>query len=711
MTQPWAFGGAPPADDSSAAVTLIDGSTFVISDASGDVVAERPHGLFVRDIRVLSRWTLTVDGAAPLPLRVERPAPYAGTFIARIPELRDDAVDSALLVVRRRYAGNGMREDVTVHNLLRRPVRCRIGVVVDADFADLFEVKDGRAAPPTDVARQIDGPELRLWRIRQDHRMEAVIRIDAAGGDADRDGVHCWLTIPPRATASTSIQVVPVIQGVPLEPRHPAGQPVDRSAPARLMQAWRLGSPVVETADPGLAGVLRHSVEDIGALRIFDPSHAERAVVAAGAPWFMAVFGRDSLLTSWMVLPLDSSLALGTLQTLAEHQGSRSDPATEEEPGRILHEIRFGPSASLALGGGSVYYGSADATALFVMLLGELRRWGRADHEVRALMPHADRAMRWLLEFGDADGDGFVEYRRKTDRGLINQGWKDSWDGINFADGTLARAPIALAEVQAYTFAAYVARARLADEEGDAATAHEWHRRAAELKAAFNSAFWVAERGWYAIGLDADKRPIDALSSNIGHCLWTGIVDEDKAEQVADHLLSPEMFSGWGIRTLAASMGRYNPLSYHNGSVWPHDSAICIAGLVRYGFVDHAHRVADGLLDAAAHFGHRLPELFAGFDRADFDAPVPYPTACSPQAWAAAAPLLLLRTLLRLDPQLPGDRLWCAPAVPDRYLPLQVRNLRLGPSPVSIEVRTDGWSIRGLEDSPVVVTRTARPPS
>jgi glycogen debranching enzyme len=251
--------------------------------------------------------------------------------------------------------------------------------------------------------------------------------------------------------------------------------------------------------------------------------------VAAGAPWFMALFGRDSLLSSYMALPLDTSLALGTLRALARLQGHADDPRSEEEPGRILHETRFGTDTELVLGRAGTYYGSVDATPLFVLLLGELRRWGLATAEVDRLLPHADRALDWVREYGDRDGDGFVEYARRTDQGLVNQGWKDSWDGVNFADGSLATPPIALCEVQGYVYAAYRARAHFAREAGDDRADRRWTDRAEALKAAFNEAFWLPDRGWYAVALDGDKRPVDALTSNIGHCLWTGIVDTSHA--------------------------------------------------------------------------------------------------------------------------------------------------------------------------------------
>jgi glycogen debranching enzyme len=331
---------------------------------------------------------------------------------------------------------------------------------------------------------------------------------------------------------------------------------------------------------------------------------------------------------------------------------------------------------------------------------------------VDELLPNAVRAIEWIEQFGDADGDGYVEYHRATDRGLANQGWKDSWDGIRYADGRVAEAPIALCEVQAYTYGAYLARAHFAFEVGDTPTYDRFRAKARELKAAFNRDFWLEERGWFAVGLDADKRPIDSLTSNIGHCLWTGIVDEDKARQVATRLVSPEMFSGWGVRTLATDSGGYNPISYHCGSVWPHDTAIVAAGLARYGFDGAAQQLILALLDAAMAQGGRLPELFSGLDRAELSVPVGYPTSCSPQAWAAASPLLCLRTLLRLDPWVPYGKTWLCPNLPEGIGYLKVEGIPLAGSRVTIEVGDEvpgGVTISGLPPEIEVVREPRRP--
>jgi glycogen debranching enzyme len=443
--------------------------------------------------------------------------------------------------------------------------------------------------------------------------------------------------------------------------------------------------------------VLRRSEYDLAALRVIEPGG--KSYVASGSPWFMTLFGRDSLLTAWMALPLDVGLAIGTLRALADRQGTNDDPLTEEQPGRILHQLR-GPQDSAE--DTSHYYGTIDATALFVMLLAEAWRWGAGDAVVQSLLPAADAALAWQQRHGDRDGDGFVEYARATDRGLINQGWKDSFDAINDATGRVAEPPIALCEVQGYAYAALLARADLAQAYGDADTAATCRARADQLRAAFADRFWLPERGWIALALDGGKRPVDALTSNVGHCLWTGIVTDQHAAALIDRLGADDMDTGYGLRTLAATMGAYNPMSYHNGSVWPHDTAIAIAGLMRYrhlpGAVDLAHRLAGGLLDAAIGFNYRLPELYCGFGRDEFSPPLPYPTSCAPQAWASGAPLLLVRAFLGLDPDVPGRRLTLRPALPARWQELRLDGLHLGTAQVSIAASPARTEVTGVPD-------------
>jgi glycogen debranching enzyme len=692
-------------------VTVLEETTFCISEASGDIVPGGAQGLFFRDTRFISRLELRLDGELPEPVAVQPNDPFRCTFLARRPPgpLR---ADSTLLIIRRRYVGNGMRDDITLRNLGHEPTTVHLTVAVASDFADLFEVKEGEDRHhEDDVEVSAEEGALQL-RCRRGTNI-GTVAVTGTEDPSVAPGLLTWQTvIPAGASWAASLQVTPSLDGTDVIPHYGDDQPLEQTIPARRLAEWRRRSPLLLTSDERLAATFATSTEDVGSLRIFGPSsddQEEHAVIAAGAPWFMTLFGRDSLITSWMLLPLDASLALDTLRTLASLQGERENPLTEEQPGRILHETRSGRDASQALGGGSVYYGTADATPLFVMLLGELARWGLPADAADELLPHADRALDWIVNYGDRDGDGLVEYQRATEQGLVNQGWKDSFDAITFASGQIAEPPIALAEVQGYVYAAYLARAHFARERDETEIAQHWTEKARTLRREFNSKFWLPDRGYFALGLDGDKRPIDGLGSNMGHCLWTGIVDRDKATTVAEHLTSRPMFTGFGIRTLASGMGAYNPMSYHNGSVWPHDNAICAAGLMRYGFVPQAQQVATGILEAADRFGNRLPELFCGFDRGDFAAPVSYPTSCSPQAWAAAAPFLLLRTLLRFDPAVPSGKLWCAPEVPERLLPLRVQALHIADHTVSVDVSRAGWRIDGLPPSMRLIRRPRSP--
>ncbi|WP_111510791.1 glycogen debranching N-terminal domain-containing protein [Mycobacterium kyogaense] len=687
----WASGTGPPVTTDVGAVTLLEGSTFCISSRSGDVARDRPHGLFMADTRVLSCWRLAIDGQPVESLStVQEPTePYRATFIGRTPPRRW-AADSTMLVLRTRHIGDGMREHIVLRNFGPEPVGITLTVAVDSDFADLFAVKEGRVTAPHGITVDLGSDSMTYTMTAPGH--SHVARITATGEPTVTPGRFTFeVLVPGRGEWSASLDVTTASPHRQAEDPHRPGAPLDVSAPERRLRAWRLSNPVVTTPDAAFNAALRAGAEDLGSLQIDDPEQPGCPILAAGAPWFMALFGRDSLLTGWMALGLDPRLALCTLRTLARLQGTRIDPRNEEQPGRILHEVRLGREAKIALGGGTTYYGTVDATPLFVMLLGELDRWGALpDGDRRFLVAAADRALEWITEYGDADGDGFVEYQRHTDSGLLNQGWKDSFDGVTHADGHTAVPPIALCEVQGYVYAAYLARAALAEHDADLDLAASWRVRAAELKEAFNRAFWMPEVGAYALALDGAKHQVDAVASNMAHCLWTGIADDDKAAAVAAHVAGPAMSSGFGIRTLAATMTAYNPMSYHNGSIWPHDNAIAVAGLARYGFLEEAQRISLDLIDASVHFGGRWPELFCGLDRTAFPRPVPYPTSCSPQAWASAAPRLLLRSLLQFNPDVPQGTLEISPALPDRLLPLRLEGMPLAGARIDIAVGTDG---------------------
>jgi glycogen debranching enzyme len=706
---------------------VLDGACFCISTRWGDVNPVGSQGLYFLDIRFLSELVLEVNGAEPELLDAVEDEPFAATFVGRCAPTRGStSSESTLLVERRRVVGQGMRDDICVHNLADEASYCRLEVRAAADFADVRDVRDGTVRA-LDVATSVIAGGLELTVKRSGGRRG--VRVMAGGTPKLSAGVVVWeVIVPARAKWATHLEILPQPDGQRAAGRfHPevATDALHHPTAERLAR-WRRSVPSIETDHAGLQSVLARSEEDLGTLRVFDPEVPERAVVAGGAPWSMSLYGRDSLLTSWMALLVDPELALGVLETLARFQGAAVDPRTEEEPGRILHELRFGWShagtgvgfeptgSALSLTTGRLAYGSIDATPLFVMLLGELRRWGLADELVERLLPHADRALAWIRTYGDRDGDGYVEYQRATDRGRFHQGWKDSPDAVRFADGTPAAHPIALAEVQGYVYSAFVARSHFAREAGDPDGEAEWRGRAVALRTAFNQDFWLEDKGWLAFGLDRDKRPIDALVSNMGHCLWTGILDQERAAAVAHRVMSDELFSGWGVRTLASNMAGYNPISYHAGSVWPLDNALLAAGLMRYGFVKESQRVIMGMIDAATSFGSRLPELFAGFSRDRFPFPISYPNACTPQACASAAPLLFLRTLLRFDPWIPAGRLHLAPALPPEIGWLRIDHVPLLGGKISLEVDGEAAKVEGLPPmvelvpTPRKATREAR---
>jgi glycogen debranching enzyme len=698
MNDPWTFVGEPTVKNTSGgSITLVEGTSFSISSSSGDIEPSGPQGVFFEDTRFVSTWRVRLDDEEPQNLAVITPHPFAATFVSR-GQPRPGQSDSTVLVERSRYVGNGMREDIVVRNLGREPTTCCISFEIDADFAHLFEVKENRVQVRGRRSVEVRSSVIAFSYENGDVTRSLEVEFPAEARVTPRFA-KVDVVVPAGGEWRTTLEFRLGVDGEPVELRYSGEDPVARSAPVARLRAWEETTPRIRTGHNRLDATFLQSTRDLGALQIFDPEHSDRTVIAAGAPWFMTLFGRDSLITSLMTLGVDPSVATNTLLTLARLQGNRVDDLTEEQPGKILHEMRRGLTPAADTPAGSIYFGSIDATPLFVVLLGELYRWGASEEVTARLLTHADRALAWIEEFGDRDGDGFVEYQRATDRGLANQGWKDSFDGVNFAVGWLAEAPIALCEVQGYVYAAFLARAEIAHNLGDVKTALDYEARASRLKTAFNEQFWLEDRGYFALGLDRDKRPIDSLTSNIGHCLWSGIIDEDKAAMTVEHLCGPEMFTGWGIRTLSRSMARYNPVSYHNGSVWPHDSAICAAGLARYGFLKEAEEVTVGLFEAAEAFGGRLPELFCGFDRQTFPIPVPYPASCSPQAWASASPFWLLRTtLLHLEPSAHDRVVKCTPIVPDAFGTLSVENLFLAGSRLAVDATAAGTRVSGLPE-------------
>ncbi|WP_437945139.1 amylo-alpha-1,6-glucosidase [Sorangium sp. So ce296] len=647
-------------------VSILDGGTFVVSDLRGNIEhsVSRPLGLFHLDTRFLSEWILTIDGVVPAALSTDDVQYFQAQFFL-VPRPAAMYVQSTLSIVRSRFAGDGFHEDLLLMNHGKDPVDLEVRIQAAADFADLFEVKD-MLPKKGERYHRIEDNRLVLGYRRERFVRETWISASQPA-QIDPNGLTFRASIAPHGRWSTCLDVVAAIDG--LEERHTRVKYAHGERHARpnigiSLESWMDHAPRLVTSNETLARTYERSLIDLAALRFFSKLMPDAAIPAAGLPWFMAAFGRDSIITSLQALPFVPELSRSTLRYLARRQGSRRDDFRDEEPGKILHEVRWGELTAFEERPHSPYFGAADSTPLFLILLDEYERW-TGDAELVLSMEHTARAaLRWIDQWGDRDGDGYVEYdTRNPETGLENQCWKDSWDAIVFHDGSLAPRPLACCEIQGYVYDAKVRCARLARELWrDADLAARLERDAAELKRRFNQDFWLDDRGFFALALDGRKRPVDSLTSNIGHLLWSGIVETSKAERVVEHLLGPHLFSGWGVRTLADDEGGYNPIGYHVGTVWPHDNSLIALGLRRYGFSVEAGRIATGNLAAAPFFHYRLPEAFAGYPRELTKFPVEYPTACSPQAWAAGAPLLFLRAVLGLEPM--GNRLFVDPAVP-----------------------------------------------
>ncbi|MEU5548976.1 glycogen debranching N-terminal domain-containing protein [Micromonospora sp. NPDC047793] len=635
-------------------VRILDGSTFVVCEATGDIEATptEPTGLFSFDTRYLSKWVLTVNGERLNALSYDDLQYFESRFFL-VPGLATHYVDAKLSIIRERAVGGSFRENITILNHDEKAVDLQVRMDAACDFADLFEVKDEILNKKGETYAEVDSDKLRIGYRRGNFRRETVIS-SSEPTRYDRNGFSYTIHLEPNEQWHTTIDV----QTLALGPDHRdlrIGLRVhgtERLALQHDLEEWIAKAPKVNSEHDQVAATYRRCIVDLAALRFAPLSLGGQTLPAAGLPWFMTMFGRDSILTCLQTLPFTPELSATTLRILGALQGTRCDDFREEDPGRILHEMRYGESAAFEEQPHSPYYGSVDATPLFVVLLDEYERWSGDAALVKELEQECRRAFRWMDDYADLVGTGYIWYeRRNTDTGLENQCWKDSWDSISYADGSLPPFPRATCEVQGYAYDAKMRGARLAREFwDDPGFADQLEREAAALKERFNRDWWVSDGGYYALALDPEGRQCDVLTSNIGHLLWSGIVDEDRAAQIAHHLVGPRLFSGWGVRTLAEGEVRYNPIGYHNGTVWPFDTSFCAWGLRRYGFAEEAAVIANGILDAARYFDGRLPEAFGGYQREQTKFPVEYPTACSPQAWSTGAPLLLLRTMLGLEP-------------------------------------------------------------
>jgi len=657
----------PKVDIAPDAVNVLEGSTFVVSDVRGDVQEGTVAGFFHDDTRYLSTFLLTVDDHPLDSLTAGNINYFSAAFYLTNPGMPGLKARS-ISVRRARFVGDGLNEEIWVKNHLDAPIRIRVRLQCAIDFADLFEVKS------MDVEKQGAlriKPDEKSARLNFDYingpfSARAQIRSSSPARVTD-DGFLFELSLKPREEWKTQIEILVHQNDDFLEPMHRAFADPEREDEL-LLKKWRDEVPRLRSAWDLLHHVYRKSIVDLAALRLrADFGSDEYWLPAAGLPWFMALFGRDTIITSYQSLWVGPELVRGALHALAEHQGKEINDFKDEQPGKMPHELRYGELTVLGLKPHSPYYGSCDATPLWLVLLSEYWRFTHDDACCHELRDNAMAALQWIDEFGDADGDGYVEYKTRSTQGLDNQGWKDSGDGITFADGRLAKAPIALAEIQGYVFDAKRRIAELAERVWkDDELAARLRRESEELAKRFERDFWMTGRGgYYALGLDEDKELIDSKTSNMGHLLWSGIVRPNRAAKVVKQLLGKDMFSGWGVRTLSTEDAAFNPIGYHTGTVWPHDNSIIAEGFARYGFRDEANKIILGMLEAARHTYHRLPEAIAGYRREPNAFPVRYPTACSPQAWATAAPFLFLKTLLGIG--VSDGELVCDPHIPERF--------------------------------------------
>jgi glycogen debranching enzyme len=619
-------------------VAIVAGRSFMLSDRLGDIEPGTRQGLFEGDTRFLSCLRLTLNGLRPVEVGGGPSSAGRARFYATNPELPELAGGS-VIIERSRSLEDGLIEHLSLTNYGDSTASLQLHIELGADFADVLEL---RSVPPVKLTPSHIAPPPHWHQAygysHGEFSAETWVRWSRRGRH-DGSGTTFDVALLPRATWRCRMQVRMHREAPDLDGRTELPVP-------NLLAPFRPGASVErergrtvlsdEALDALLAVIKRRALDDLETL-IIHLSTGER-IIGAGLPYFMTLFGRDSILSAHQMLTPEPSLAANALIALARHQGVTDDADVDEEPGKIPHEVRDGELARQGQRRHGSYYGSADATPLYLVLLNEYVRRTSDDDLLDRLWPSAEAALEWIDAYGDLDGDGFVEYRRRSFNGLQNQGWKDSWDSVSFIDGRLAQGPIAMCEVQAYAYQAKLAMSSLYERRGQIDRAQELRDDAERFRLRFDAAFWMPEHGTYALALDGEKHQVSAIASNAGHCLWAGIARPDRAALVVERLSRPDCFSGWGLRTLSTEMARYNPIGYHNGTVWPHDTVMAAEGFLRYGHVAAARRLLVALIEAAVQMPHhRLPELFAGSARQLNEAPLIYPDANAPQAWAASA--------------------------------------------------------------------------
>jgi glycogen debranching enzyme len=682
--------------------TILEGSTFCICDDIGDVVGGA-SGLFAEDTRFLSRLKLTLNGATPLPLSAGKVEYFSAAFFLRNP-LAGGLSQDQVAITRERFVGEGMQDVVILENESMESVSLELGLDFAADFADILSVKEhdfslgdpihAKPLPDPVPARYDEAHNQFVLEDPEDSLRTQVIL--SRTGRVHGGSITFPVELEPRERWEVRIDVVPVSDGDVLVPKTVERRFGDERGRVRdSLAAWQLRVPQVRAEWAELEQSFNQSVSDLAALRMRSSKESDVVKLpAAGMPWFMTVFGRDTLITCLQTLLFGPELARNALAALATLQADEDDPSVDAEPGKIVHEVRHGKAARNWFGR---YYGTVDATPLYLILFSEVWRWTDDISVAQEFKEPVLKGLEWIDRYGDRDGDGFVEFEKRSGHGLDVQSWKDSFDSQRFHDGRIATGPIAPCEVQGYVYDAKRRIAEVAREAWrDRALADRLDRETNELRQRFDEAFWCDDRGgFYALALDGEKNRVDSICSNMGHLLWSRIVPPERVDAIVDQLMGDGLWSGWGVRTMSAADAAYSPLAYHNGTVWPHDNSLIAWGLAQYARWAEAQRIVQRMLAASRHFDHQLPEVFAGLRRSETPFPIAYPTAARPQAWAAGTPVLLLQVLLGLQPDRRGHRL---ESVAPLELPHWAGNIRLS----GVRAFESTWEVK-LEDGRVRV--------
>jgi glycogen debranching enzyme len=687
-----------PVQVGASTITINRDDRFLVCQPDGRILGGADDGFFTRDSRFISGYDLRINGRRPVLLN-SAPVQF---FSARFEYTNDAFLDDAGIVGRQtlairldRTVSGGVHEDLDIFNYARRPVRLTIEIAIESDFADIFDVRaDALVRRGLINTRWFRSRrQLRTTYTNGDFRRELIIvaeRHDAVPQYANGRLVFV-ARIPPKGTWHTCLKWLPITSSdARRRPSTLACNAVEAPIPGN---GARLPEVSVETPNATVTRAWDQAVRDMEALRLEDPTF-ERGVFipAAGVPWYVTLFGRDTLVVSMQSISGYPEFASGALRRLGALQATSDDPERDMEPGKMPHEVRHGELAQLGILPFQPYYGTHDATSLYIIVLSYLHQWLGDAAILRRYLPNAEAALRWIDRYGDRDRDGFQEYKTRSSHGYYNQGWKDAGDAIPAEDGSLAPLPIGTCELQGYVYDAKLRMADIYETVGQASDARRLRRQASELYDRVNDAFWWEAEGTYYLGLDGQKRPIRSVASNPGHLLQSGIVPPERAGRVVERLMAEDMWSGWGVRTLSSDHPAYNPFSYHTGSVWPHDNAMIAGGFRRYGFDAEAARVAKGVFDAAERLvGYRLPELFAGLPRAEASFPVQYLGANVPQAWAAGSIFRFIAILCGIHAASTADgaRIYLNPVLPGWLPELTIRNLRAGRGSLDVTLRDD----------------------